>query len=209
MLDLDDLLEDDEFNSVDLFEISKPKIGDLIYYNQVNQKFDILTLSSFDKSKTDDKVIIGIIINFNDDNTIDIITKNFLTSERNIVPFNYLGKEQHIGPYLKQLFDRFLNKYQRTSDIDITTFKYNIPNIALLDYTEKHINTIYETMRTAWNDDRANDFINRLYDNGVLSIYKGKFYKWLPNKEKKREIKNLESGTTVEFLPVFKLEYNY
>lgn len=36
MLDLDDLLEDDEFNSVDLFEISKPKIGDLIYYNQVN-----------------------------------------------------------------------------------------------------------------------------------------------------------------------------
>ena len=85
---------DDEFYSlfediedVDVFEKIKPTLGDLIVYNYKTQQLD--TLNKKRCGIENDKAILGIVVNVNDDMTMDVLMKTFLTSERVCVPLKY------------------------------------------------------------------------------------------------------------------------
>lgn len=85
---------DDEFYSlcedigdVDFFEKAKPTLGDLIVYNYKTQQLD--TLPKERCGIENDKAILGIVVNVNDDMTMDVLMKTFLTSERICVPLKY------------------------------------------------------------------------------------------------------------------------
>ena len=75
--------------------------------------------------------VIGIVVkHFLETNEVDVVLKNYLTSNGISVPYSYMGKEKHIPVYLKDLFDRYLSKYIRTSAIDISNFNFFIPEIS-------------------------------------------------------------------------------
>lgn len=188
-----------------MFENIKPKLGDLIVYNYNTQQFD--TLSKERCGLENDKAILGIVVNVNDDMTIDILMKTFLTSERLCIPLKYANKVSCIPAYLKDLFDRYCNKYKRESTINLDSIQYKVPQIALLDYVYKNIHVILSVIESIWGKERADQFINRLYSFGILSQHKGKFYKWLPVIGEKRQILNLDVLNCIEFLPMFTLQY--
>ena len=76
--------------------------------------------------------VIGIIIKQNDDNelTIDIMLKNFLTTNGIIIPYTYMDKPKNMIPYIYLLFNRYCNKLKRLSNINIDIFNFYIPYIA-------------------------------------------------------------------------------
>lgn len=156
----------------------------------------------------DDKAIVGIVIQVNDDMTMDVLMKNYLTTESLLIPYRYVQNPNFIPAYLKDMFDRYCNKYQRTSVIDLSSFKYKIPQIALLDFVNKNLYTLLDIIKTIWGNDRHDQFIERLYEHGLLSQHKGKYYRWIPKVNEKRKIENLLGLTRIEFLPVFTLKYN-
>jgi len=45
-----------------------------------------------------------------------------------------------------------------------------------------------------WGEERTESFFERMYTNGIFSIYKNKYYQWLPVEGKKRVINNLTYG---------------
>ena len=51
--------------------------------------------------------------------------------------------------------------------------------------------------------------MNRLYNNGLLSTYKGKYYQWLPSLNNKRQINNFDIYHGYELLPMFTVRINY
>lgn len=140
--------------------------------------------------------------------TIDVLMKTFLTSARICVPLKYSNQLSCIPAFLKDLFDRYCNKYKRTSVIDIKDINYKVPQIALLDYVYKNMQVLLDVIKTIWGEERAEQFTNRLYKFGIFSQHKGKFYKWLPVTGEKRQIENFEALSCIEFLPVFTLQYN-
>lgn len=156
----------------------------------------------------DDKAIVGIVVQVNDDMTMDVLMKNYLTTEPLLIPYRYVQNPSFIPAYLKDMFDRYCNKYQRTSVIDLSSFRYKIPQIALLDFVNKNLYTLLDIIKTIWGDDRHDQFIERLYKHGLLSQHKGKYYRWIPKINEKRKIENLLGLTRIEFLPVFTLKYN-
>lgn len=196
--------EDLDDNS--LYNISKPQFGDLVIYNYESKQFD--TMSKERCGIENDKAIVGIVVQVNDDMTMDVLMKNYLTQEPLLIPYRYMNSPSFIPAYLKDMFDRYCNKYQRTSVIDINTFKYKIPQIALLDFVNKNLYILIDVIKTIWDEDRSNQFLERLYKHGLLSIHKGKYYRWLPRVNEKRKIENLLALTKIEFLPVFTLKYN-
>ena len=184
----------------------KPKFGDLVVFNYSNQNFDIIPKDRC--GKEDDKAIVGIVVQVNNDMTVDVLMKNYLTSESLLIPYRYMQKPTFISAYLKDMFDRYCNKYQRTSVIDLTIFKYQVPQIALLDFVNKNLTTLVDVIKTIWGEERSIQFTERLYKNGLFSIHKGRYYRWLPVINSKRKIENILALTRVEFLPVFTLQYN-
>ena len=140
--------------------------------------------------------------------TMDVLMKTFLTSERVCVPLKYARQLSCIPAYLKDLFDRYCNKYKRTSVIDISDIIYKVPQIALLDYVYKNMQVLLDVIQAIWGEERAQQFTNRLYGFGVFSQHKGKFYRWLPVPGEKRKIENFGVLSRIEFLPVFTLQYN-
>lgn len=184
----------------------KPKFGDLVIFNYSNQNFDIIPKDRC--GKEDDKAIVGIVVKVNNDMTVDVLMKNYLTSESLLIPYRYMEKPTFISAYLKDMFDRYCNKYQRISVIDLTTFKYQVPQIALLDFVNKNLTTLVDVIKNIWGEERSIQFTERLYKSGLFSIHKGKYYRWLPVINSKRKIENILALTRVEFLPVFTLQYN-
>jgi hypothetical protein len=43
--------------------------------------------------------------------TVDVLMKNYLTSESLLIPYRYMEKPTFISAYLKDMFDRYCNKY--------------------------------------------------------------------------------------------------
>lgn len=156
----------------------------------------------------DDKAIVGIVVQVNDDMTMDVLMKNYLTTESLLIPYRYVKSPSFIPAYLKDMFDRYCNKYQRTSVIDLSSFRYKVPQIALLDFVDKNLHTLLDVIKTIWGEYREELFLGRLYEHGLLSQHKGKYYRWIPKLNKKRKIENLLALTRIEFLPVFTLQYN-
>ena len=157
----------------------KPKFGDLVVFNYSNQNFDIIPKDRC--GKEDDKAIVGIVVQVNNDMTVDVLMKNYLTSESLLIPYRYMEKPTFISAYLKDMFDRYCNKYQRTSVIDLTTFKYQVPQIALLDFVNKNLTTLVDVIKTRWSEEK--DCIKMVYslyikvdiiDGYQLLIQKGK-----------------------------------
>ena len=60
-----------------MFEKTKPILGDLVVYNYKTEQFD--TLSKERCGIENDKAIIGIVVNVNEDMTMDVLMKTFLT----------------------------------------------------------------------------------------------------------------------------------
>lgn len=193
----------------DLYDYYIPnKFGDLLIYDNINNRFNTLPMQRC--GKENDKSIIGIIVQENKDMSLDVITKNYLTSSKIIIPYSYYNKtQQNMSAYLCEQFNRYCSKYKRISELNISTLKFYIPNIAQLDYINKNINTLSDLLVNIWSEERKNDFINRLYNNGLLSTYKGKYYQWLPSLNNKRQINNFDIYHGYEILPMFTVKINY
>lgn len=184
------------------------KFGDLLIYNNKNNRFNTLPMQRC--GKENDKTIIGIIVNENKDMSLDVITKNYLTSSKIIIPYSYYNKtQQNMSAYLCEQFNRYCSKYKRISELDLSALNFYIPNIAQLDYINKNINTLSELLVNIWSEKRRDEFINRLYNNGLLSTYKGKYYQWLPSLNNKRQINNFDIYHGYELLPMFTVKINY
>lgn len=140
--------------------------------------------------------------------TMDVLMKTFLTQEHTRIPLKYAKQMSCAPAYLKDLFDRYCNKYKRTSVIDISSINYKVPQIALLDYVYKNFQILLDVIQSIWGEERAQQFTYRLYTFGLFSQHKGKFYKWLPVVGEKRQIQNFSVLDGVEFLPMFTLKYN-
>ena len=127
-----------------MFEKTKPVLGDLVVYNYETEQFD--TLSKERCGIENDKAIIGIVVNVNEDMTMDVLMKTFLTQEHTRIPLKYAKQMSCAPAYLKDLFDRYCNKYKRTSVIDISNIKYKVPQIALLDYVYKNFQILLDVI---------------------------------------------------------------
>ncbi len=114
-----------------------------------------------------------------------------------------------MSAYLCEQFNRYCSKYKRISELDLSALNFYIPNIAQLDYINKNINTLSELLVNIWSEKRRDEFMNRLYNNGLLSTYKGKYYQWLPSLNNKRQINNFDINHGYELLPMFTVRINY
>lgn len=181
------------------------RFGNILIYNPQDSKFRIVS----NIEHVDHDSIIGIvvkdIININE---IDIVLKNYLTTNGIPVPMGYIGKEKFIPTYLKDLFDRYLSKYVRTSTIDLSQFKMHIPIIQQLDYINENIDGFKESLLDIWDEDKVSWFFERMYTHGILATYKNKYYQWLPVKGQKRQINNLQPGLCYELLPIFRYRFD-
>lgn len=196
----------DIFDDIDSFYIPS-KFGDLLIYDNTNNRFNILAQERCGKEQ--DKSIIGIIVQENPDMSLDVITKNYLTTSKITIPLSYYNKLSYIPAYLYKQFERYTTKYKRISELDISPIKFYVPNIAQLDYIDQNIETLNNLLCNIWSNERRDDFMNRLYTNGLFSTYKGKYYNWLPVKNKKRLIQNFNIYNGCEFLPMFTIKINY
>ena len=197
----------DESYDTTIYDKLKAKFGDIIIYNIEKQNIDII--SGFRCNKENDKKTLGIIIKQNDDMTIDIMMKNYLTTKNIIIPIEYYNKPNNMAAYIYQLFNRYCNKFKRISNINIDIFNYYIPNIAQMDYIFKNILQLQNILEKCWNEERKNDFITRLFKYGVICQYKNKLYQWIPISNKERKIYNLECFKPYELLPMFTLKYDF
>lgn len=207
------LFQDDIFKQKDNSMLSKSIInesisclfGDILIYDVTNQEYKVLSKIEHIK---DESNVIGIVVkDLININETDIILKNYLTTNGIPVPMEYIGKEKFIPAYLKDLFDRYVSKYVRTSIIDLRKFKLSVPNIQQLDYINENIEEFELMMIQIWGKEKTSQFFNRLYDHGVFSTYKNKYYQWLPVKNGKRIINNLTPGMCYEFLPIFRYQF--
>lgn len=180
------------------------QFGDLITYNSNTKQFEVI--SSLYCRKDIEHVTIGVIINQNEDDSLDVLLKNYITSIPERVPLTYITKQKHIGIYLKNMFERYITKYVRLSNIDINDLNFYIPNIQLLDRVYDNLNNLKDVFEKLFTEEQYKTFFDRLYSNGVLSTYKGKYYQWLPVMNNKREINNLMAGNVYEFLPIFNIK---
>lgn len=185
----------------------KYKFGDILVYNLEKQCIDIISGERLNKEL--DKKIIGIVIKQNDDLTIDLMMKNFLTSDGIRIPMEYIAKLSNMYAYIYQIFNRYCNKFKRISDINIDIFNYNIPSIAQMDYIYKNFNILTNIFQKIWDEERYNNFINRFYKHGIICLHKKKYYQWLPKETEKRKINNIDIYNLYEFLPVFTLQYEF
>lgn len=197
----------DESYDTTIYDNLKATFGDILIYNTKKQNIDII--SRLRCNKEDDKRTLGIIIKENDDMTIDIMMKNYLTTESIIIPIEYYNKPNNIAAFVYQLFNRYCNKFKRISNINIDMFNFYIPNIAQMDYILQNILQLENILESCWNTDRKEDFIKRLFTNGVICQYKNKLYQWLPVSNKERKIYNLECFKHYELLPLFTLKYDF
>lgn len=198
---------DDDIFKEDIYDYVRPLIdidinfGDLLLYDQNNQSFYI---KSSKYKYISESISIGVILSEYKTDSYYVLLKNFLTNEPEKVPYSYFKKEKYIPAYLKELYYRYVSKYIRSSDIDISSFEFIIPDIQLLDILDKNQDTIMQSLNCIQSAEKTNTFFNRIYTSGLFSIYKQQFYQWLPNKNDKRVINNFIAGNTYEFLPVFK-----
>lgn len=197
-----------QMNSV--LDIYKPNIGDCVLYDPDNDNIYLLPYKddgSFQRNN-----VIGIVVQMNDDGTVDCIMKNYLTTEKQILSaksfiMSNMRNNNTAGAYMKQLFDRYISKFKNTCNMELVkSLSFYVPNVAQMDYIYQNKNNIYETISKVFSYEKADEFINRLY-NGILSTYKSKLYVWLPIKNKKREIKNISEQPYCEFLPWFTISY--
>lgn len=205
---INEYLEPEEviFDTQELKDIAEIKYGNVLIYDSEKQKFNCLPfVSQLNKESN----VIGIVIkHFLETNEVDVVLKNYLTSNGISVPYNYMGKEKHIPAYLKDLFDRYLSKYIRSSIIDISSFNFFIPEISQLDYLEQHFDKFEQTLYDIWDKKRADTFLDRFYTNGIFATHKKKCYQWLPVKGGKRQINNLTYNKCYEMLPIFRFSLN-
>lgn len=181
------------------------RFGDILIYNPEDSKFRVLS----NIQHVNNESIIGIVVkDLLDVNETDIVLKNYLTTNGVAVPVEYKGKEKYIPAYLKDMFNRYLSKYVRTSEIDISQFKMTIPSIQQLDYLYENIAKFQTALTDIWGEKRAQSFLERMYEHGILATHKNKYYQWLPALGKKRVINNLESNMCYELLPVFRYRFD-
>lgn len=178
------------------------KFGNVIIYNNKKQIYEPI---SFVRQMNNESNVIGIVVkHFSEINQADIILKNYLSTNGISAPGSYIGKEKHIPFYLKDLFNRYMSKYIKSSLLDISQFKFNIPEIQQLDYILDRLNIFKSTFIDIWGDERTENFFERFYKHGILSCYKQKYYQWLPLENGKREINNLTYGQCYELWPIFR-----
>lgn len=197
----------EESIDTEIYNDIKYKFGDILIYNLEKQNIDIISGERLNKEL--DKKIIGIVIKQNDDLTIDLMMKNFLTSDGIHIPIEYIAKPSNMYAYIYQIFNRYCNKFKRISDINIDIFNYNIPSIAQMDYIYKNFDILTNIFQKIWDEDRYNNFINRFYKHGIICLHKNKYYQWLPKETEKRKINNIDIYHSYEFLPVFSLQYEF
>ena len=206
-----DILDDEEdglyINSVDYTDIYnscyKANIGDALAYNRLTNH---LYVGAFYEENIGEVDPIGIIIKEHTSiSTYDIVLRSYLTSSGIVVPYQYHDKEKYIPTYLMDLFKRYLSRYIREMSFDMTNAQFFVPDIAILDYIEFNIYDFKSAYKRMWGEERTESFFERMYTNGIFSIYKNKYYQWLPVEGKKRVINNLTYGQRYEFLPVFRI----
>lgn len=200
-LNIDDVFTDIYDNSI------KYKFGDLLIFDKEENVISLFYKNFYNK-KIKNYIVLGIIIKENDDSTIDLMLKNFLTANSIIIPINTHNYLNNMYNYIYQLFERYCNKFKRLSGINSNIFKFYIPTISQLDYIFKNDEILYKILETIWDTDKLKDFKTRLYNHGIICQYKNKLYQWLPIKDKKRQINNLDILTPYEFLPFFTITYN-
>lgn len=204
-----DCIYENTLNS--MLDIYKPQIGDCVIYDPEN---DNIYLHPYKDDGTFQRNnVIGIVVQMNDDGTVDCIMKNYLTTEKQIISLksyivsNVYSNTNAASAYMKQLFDRYNSKFKNTCNMEfVKSLRFYVPNIAQMDYVYSNKEKIYDTISKVFSQEKADEFINRLY-NGILSSYKSKLYVWLPIKNKKREIKNISETGYCEFLSWFTISY--
>ena len=201
----DDIFQDiiDETLEDSIIDIYKLSFGDLLIYNKNKNCLDTLSKQRLDKEK--DLKIYGIIIKENNDTTIDLTMKNFLTKNSIIIPYDYVNKHKNMMPYIYLLFNRYCNKLKRLLNINI--FNYYIPYIAQLDYIFQNKECFESILQKIWNAEKYDNYIKRFYNNGIICQHKGTYYQWKPIDNYNRKILHLDILTPYEFLPFFTLTY--
>ena len=201
-----------EWDSMDdmILDIIKPKIGDCVIYDKNLNTIYVKPYLEIDKEQKNS--VIGIVIQANDNFTMDCIMKNFISAEKQTINlmtyFRSMNNTTVLSANMKQLFDRYIQKYKREANMEfVKTINYYIPNVAQLDYIDKNKNIFINTVTNIYDEQTAEQFINRYY-NGILSVYKNKMYIWKPNKSTKREILSLQKNPSCEFLPCFTVSYS-
>lgn len=193
-----------------LADLVKPQVGDCVLYDPDNDNIYLLPYKddgTFQRSN-----VIGIVVQMNDDGTIDCIMKNYLTTEK-----QYLSVKSYLVSnirdnnaacaHMKQLFERYNSKFKNTCNMEfVKSLQFYIPNIAQMDFLYQNKDKLYETISKVFSQEKADEFINRLY-NGILSKYNSKLYVWLPIQNKKREIKNISERGYCEFISWFTILY--
>lgn len=192
--------EDDDMNYIIHREI---KIGSIMQYN--NNMFQ----AAVGTGTLESNLSIGLVISEQTNLQIDCILKSFITDEPIKIPYMYINKQSCIPAYLKDLFDRYCNKYKRISEIDISLLNLQVPSIAILDYMLKSFNVLKENMILIQGEEKTLQFFKRIYKNGIFAMHKNRYYKWLPKENLTREIKNLEVLTSIELMPIFTIEHDY
>ena len=193
----------------DIIKMVIPQVGDCILYNKHTNKIYITKYTDIEKNQ--ESAVIGIVLQENQDNTIDCIMKNFLTTELQHIPIIHIikGNNASASAYIKQLFDRYNSKYKRTTNMEfIKTINYYIPTVAQLDYLWNNCDKIISVIEKIYDYDKAITFKNNFY-NGILTTYKNKLYIWKINETSgKREIQHLIHAKSCHLLSCFTLINN-
>lgn len=198
-------------SSVDVFDMINdsitPQFGDCILYNKHKQS--IYIRKYIDICKEQEESVIGIVISANND-IIDCVMKNFLTTESQILPYIYKLRNDNTGAsaHFKQLFDRYIQKYQRITNMEfIKSISYYIPNVIQLDYIQQNFEAFTNTIRNIYDEDKVIGFTN-VWKNGILTTYNNKLYIW-KHTEYKREIAHIINNPSCNFLPCFTIKYSF
>lgn len=202
-----DIISESSYDT--MLDFCKPKVGECVLYDPIT---DNIYFYQYNDSTFQKNNVIGIVVQMNDDGTIDCIMKNYLTERKQILdPRSFVMSNMRnsnvASAYMKQLFDRYNSKFKNTCNMEfVKNLRFYVPNIAQMDFLYSNKDNIYETINKVFSQEKADEFINRLY-NGVLTTYKSKHYVWLPIKNNKREIKNIHESPCCEFLSWFTISY--
>lgn len=186
-------------------------IGDVVYYDPINFSFMVASKTNIitpEDIKNWNIIMIGIIININDNNDVDVLMSGFLTAQSIRIPFDYHrpAKRKYIRNYIKDLYRRYVSAFfkQCPSYQDLLKLDIEMPDVD--DMKKIHADKeqeIFDNLKICTDDDSFNSFYKRLRNNYFYVMHKGLMYQMKIQEDEDVDI-IIPDAINAEFLCVFK-----
>lgn len=207
----------DRMLSDDVVRTFEGNVGDVCFYDVVDEKFQLASLTDstkYDASLVNDwkSIVLGVALNQEDGTgRFDILMAGFLMASPLEIPFEYHLPERkpYIRAYAYKMFQRFVSAffrqcpgYEALLNLDIS-----LPTVSDMLKIQKFSGEMFSSLKAVSEPDKYAQFIRRLFQNYIYVRHSNKkIYqmKISENPEGKPDVRVPEAFISADFICVFR-----